>query len=71
MLTLTPRASVVEARWCRREWPTQSRSRLDVWQLTCVTGVLHGKKAGWKSFDPANKPYGIKKERQLYGGAIR
>ena len=31
-------------------------------------------KAGWKSFDPASKPYSaeeIKKERQLYGGAIR
>ena len=30
-------------------------------------------KAGWKSFDPASKPYGveeIKKERQLYGGAL-
>ena len=31
-------------------------------------------KAGWKSFDPASKPYSaeeIQKERQLYGGAIR
>jgi hypothetical protein len=31
-------------------------------------------KAGWKSFDPARKPYNaeeIKKERQLYGGALR
>jgi hypothetical protein len=27
-------------------------------------------KAGWKSFDPASKPYGadeVRKERQLYG----
>jgi hypothetical protein len=24
MLTPTPRASVVEARWCRREWPTRT-----------------------------------------------
>src|SRR6187551_1165218 len=31
-------------------------------------------KSGWKSFDPASKPYGaeeVRKERQLYGGAIR
>jgi hypothetical protein len=31
-------------------------------------------KAGWKSFDPASKPYGaeeIQKERQLYGDALR
>ena len=31
-------------------------------------------KAGWKSFDPASKPYGaeeIRKERQQYGGALR
>ena len=31
-------------------------------------------KAGWKSFDPASKPYGaeeVRKERQLYGGALR
>ena len=24
MLTPTPRASVVEAHWCRREWPTRT-----------------------------------------------
>ena len=32
------------------------------------------RKAGWKSFDPASKPYDaeeIQKERQLYGGARR
>ena len=31
-------------------------------------------KAGWTSFDPASKPYGadeVRKERQLYGGALR
>jgi hypothetical protein len=31
-------------------------------------------KAGWKSFDPASKPYDaeeVRKERQLYGGAFR
>lgn len=31
-------------------------------------------KSGWKSFDPASKPYGaeeVRKERQLYGGALR
>lgn len=31
-------------------------------------------KAGWKSFDPASKPYGaeeVRKERQRYGGALR
>jgi hypothetical protein len=31
-------------------------------------------KSGWKSFDPASKPYGaeeVRKERQLYGGGIR
>src|SRR6476646_5124322 len=32
------------------------------------------RKAGWKSFDPASKPYGaeeVRKERQLYGGSLR
>src|SRR6478752_5949463 len=32
------------------------------------------RKAGWKSFDPASKPYGaeeVRKERQLYGGTLR
>ena len=31
-------------------------------------------KTGWKSFDPASKPYGadeVRKERQLYGGSVR
>jgi hypothetical protein len=31
-------------------------------------------KAGWKSFDPASKPYGadeVRKERQHYGGGLR
>ena len=31
-------------------------------------------KTGWKSFDPASKPYGaedIRKERQLHGGGLR
>jgi hypothetical protein len=31
-------------------------------------------KSGWKSFDPASKPYGaeeVRKERQLYGGSLR
>ena len=31
-------------------------------------------KSGWKTFDPASKPYdaeGVRKERQLYGGGIR
>ena len=31
-------------------------------------------KAGWKSFDPASKPYGadeVRKERQLYGAGLR
>ena len=31
-------------------------------------------KSGWKSFDPASKPYGaddVRKERQLYGGGVR
>jgi hypothetical protein len=31
-------------------------------------------KSGWKSFDPASKPYcaeEVRKERQLYAGAIR
>lgn len=31
-------------------------------------------KTGWKSFDPASKPYGadeVRKERQLYGGSLR
>jgi hypothetical protein len=31
-------------------------------------------KSGWKSFDPASKPYGadeVRKERQLYSGGVR
>ena len=31
-------------------------------------------KSGWKTFDPASKPYGadeVRKERQLYGGGMR
>ncbi len=31
-------------------------------------------KSGWRSFDPASKPYGadeVRKERQLYGGGLR
>jgi hypothetical protein len=31
-------------------------------------------KSGWKSFDPASKPYGadeVRKERQLYGSGTR
>jgi hypothetical protein len=31
-------------------------------------------KAGWKTFDPASKPYGadeVRKERQLYAGGMR
>lgn len=31
-------------------------------------------KSGWKTFDPASKPYGadeVRKERQLYGGGLR
>jgi len=31
-------------------------------------------KSGWKTFDPASKPYGadeVRKERQLYGGRMR
>lgn len=31
-------------------------------------------KTGWKSFDPASKPYGadeVRKERQLYSGSVR
>jgi len=41
---------------------------------TCVTGVLSGKKAGWKSFDPVSKTCGaeeVRKERQPYGEARR
>jgi hypothetical protein len=39
------------------------RDRTSAWQ-----------KSGWKSFDPASKPYGaeeVRKERQLYGGSLR
>jgi hypothetical protein len=31
-------------------------------------------KSGWKSFDPASKPYGaeeVRRERQLYGEELR
>ena len=45
------------------EFAINLRDRSAAWQ-----------KAGWKSFDPASKPYGaedVRKERQLYGGALR
>jgi len=31
---------------------------------TCVTGVLSGKKAGWKSFDPVSKTCGAEEVRK-------
>ena len=45
------------------EFAINLRDRSAAWQ-----------KAGWKSFDPASKPYGaeeVRKERQLYGGTLR
>src|SRR4029078_7522152 len=45
------------------ESPVNLRDRSAAWQ-----------KAGWKSFDPASKPYGaeeVRKERQLYASGLR
>lgn len=58
--------------------PEANRSRLDsVLNQSAVN--LHDRsaawqKSGWKTFDPASKPYGaddVRKERQLYGGSLR
>ena len=58
--------------------PEANRSRLDT-VLNQSAVNLHDRsaawqKSGWKTFDPASKPYGaedVRKERQLYGGSLR
>jgi hypothetical protein len=58
--------------------PDADRSRLDT-VLNQSAVNLHDRsaawqKSGWKTFDPASKPYGaddVRKERQLYGGSLR
>jgi hypothetical protein len=54
------------------------RDRLDaVLNKSAVNLLDRGaawQKAGWKTFDPASKPYGadeVRKERQLYGSGLR
>jgi hypothetical protein len=54
------------------------RSRLDAVRNESAVNLTDRsaawQKAGWKSFDPASKPYGaeeIRKDRQLYGGGLR
>jgi hypothetical protein len=58
--------------------PDADRARLDA--ILNKSAVNLGdrsaawQKSGWKTFDPASKPYGadeVRKERQLYGGATR
>ena len=78
MLTPTPRASVAAARWCQRGSPTRivpvSTTILNESAVNLRDRSAAWQKAGWKSFDPASKPYGaeeVRKERQLYGGALR
>jgi hypothetical protein len=58
--------------------PDSDRSRLDaVLNQSAVNlrdRTAAWQKAGWKTFDPASKPYGaeeVRKERQLYGGSLR
>jgi hypothetical protein len=58
--------------------PDSDRSRLDaVLNQSAVNlrdRTAAWQKSGWKSFDPASKPYGaeeVRKERQLYGGSLR
>ncbi len=58
--------------------PDADRSRLDTILSESSVNLRDRstawQKAGWKSFDPASKPYGaeeVRKERQLYGGTLR
>ena len=69
-----PKAFVVVARSCRPGWPMPielaSTAILNEFAVNLRDRSAAWQKAGWKSFDPASKPYGaeeVRKERQLYG----
>src|ERR1700722_12444531 len=58
--------------------PDADRSRLDAILDQSAVNLRDRsaawQKSGWKTFDPASKPYGaeeVRKERQLFGGRIR
>ena len=58
--------------------PDSDRSRLDALLNQSAVNLRDRtaawQKSGWKSFDPASKPYGadeVRKERQVYGGSLR
>ncbi len=58
--------------------PDADRSRLDAVLNQSAVNLRDRsaawQKSGWKTFDPASKPYGadeVRKERQLYGGSLR
>ena len=57
--------------------PDADRSRLDAVLNQSAVNLRDRsaawQKSGWKTFDPASKPYGaeeVRKERQLYGGSL-
>jgi hypothetical protein len=58
--------------------PDRDRARLDAVLNQSAVNLCDRsaawQKSGWKTFDPAGKPYGadeVRKERQLYGGVLR
>src|SRR3954471_21087711 len=58
--------------------PDADRTRLDAILNTSAVNLRERsavwQKSGWKTFDPASKPYGadeVRKERQLYAGGMR
>ena len=61
-----------------RAWPDADRSRLDAVLNESAVNLRDRsaawQKTGWKTFDPASKPYGadeVRKERALYGAGLR
>jgi hypothetical protein len=58
--------------------PDSDRARLDAILNQSAVNLndrsLAWRTSGWKTFDPASKPYGaddVRKERQLYAGGMR
>jgi hypothetical protein len=58
--------------------PDADRSRLDAVLNQSAVNLqdrsASWQKSGWKTFDPANKPYSadeVRQERQLYGGTLQ
>jgi hypothetical protein len=58
--------------------PDADRTRLDAILNQSAVNLRNRsaawQKSGWKTFDPASKPYDadeVRKERQLYGGSVR